>query len=161
MTSDLGTLVAAEAGAIADHVRHGLQSEQAPHYHGLCDSLLRLRCRRLVEAFVEATSGDPEPFVAYVRGIAAERIAEGIGLDEIQRALTLLEGRAWTAVIERASIGHLVEDLGVVTSTIGRAKDELAQVYVSDERAAAARAFDVPALFAGTDSRPDTDDTGH
>jgi hypothetical protein len=156
MTNDLAHLVEAEAGAIADHVRHGLQSEKAPHYRGLSDSLLRLRCRRLVDAFVEATRGNPDPFVSYVRGIAAERIAEGIGLDEIQRALTLLEGRAWQAVVGSASVAHLVEDLGVVTSTIGRAKDELAQAYVSDRRrSAAAHELNVPALFAGTDSRPD------
>jgi hypothetical protein len=153
-------MVGAEACAIADHVRHGLQSEKAPHYRGLSDSLLRLRCRRLVEAFVEATQGDPEPFVSYVRSIAAERIAEGIGLEELQRALTLLEGRAWATVTERAAVGHLVEDLAVVTRTVGLAKDELAQTYLDGAgRAAAPSRLELRALFAGTDAAPEPDTT--
>lgn len=159
MTTDLRTIVGAEAGAIADHVRHGLLSEKTPHYRGWSDGLLRLRCRRLVDAFVEATGGDPEPFVSYIRAIAARRMAEGIGLDELQRALTLLEGRAWTTVTERAAIGELVEDLQVVTRTIGLAKDELAQRYLAGCGRAAhgASKLEVPALFAGTDAIPETD----
>jgi hypothetical protein len=159
MTTDLSAMVGAEAGAIADHVRHGLQSEKAPHYRGLSDGLLRLRCRRLVDAFIEATCGDPEPFVSHVRAIAAERMAEGIGLDELQRALTLLEARAWTIVTARAAISELVEDLQVVTRTIGLAKDELAQRYLAGTRreARGATGLEVRALFAGTDAVPETD----
>ena len=156
MIDDLAVIVGAEAGAIADHVRHGLQSEKAPHYLGLSDGLLRLRCRRLVEAFVEAMHGDPEPFVAHVRSIAAERIAEGIGLDELQRALTLLEARAWTTVTDRAALSHLVEDLQLVTRTVGLAKDDLARTYVAGARRASAPSeIELRALFAGTDAAPD------
>ena len=155
MSTDLWTVLGAESCAIADHVRHGLQSEKAPHYRGLSDGLLRLRCRRLVEAFVEATHGDPEPFVAYVRSIAAERIAEGMGLDEVQRALTLLEARAWVTVTERAASADLLEDLVVVTRTIGLAKDELAQTYVAGARSAPKPSRpEARALFAGTDPAP-------
>jgi hypothetical protein len=156
MSTDLTTIVGAEAGAIADHVRHGLQSEKAPHYRSLSDGLLRLRCRHLVEALIASTRGDPEPFVAYVRSIASERIAEGVGLDELQRALTLLEGSAWTTVTERAPIAHLLEDLQVVTRTIGLAKDEIARTYLSDaRRPAAASRLDTRALFDGTDPPPE------
>jgi hypothetical protein len=157
MTTDLSAIVGAEAGAIADHVRHGLQSEKAPHYRGLSDRLLRFRCQRLVDAFIESTSGDPAPFVSYVNAIAAERMAEGIGLDELQRALTLLEGRAWTTVTERAEIADLVEDLQVVTRTIGLAKDELARRYLAGRAARGASALEVRALFSGTDATPETE----
>jgi hypothetical protein len=159
MTTDLRAIVGAEAGAIADHVRHGLQSEKTPHYRACSDRLLRLRCQRLVDAFIEATGGDPEPFVAYVRAIASRRMAERVGLDELQRALTLLEGRAWTTVTERAAIGDLLDDLLLVTRTIGLAKDELAQRYLAGTRQAADRVseLEVPALFAGTDAIPETD----
>jgi len=159
MTNDLAAIVGAEACAIADHVRQGLQSEKAPHYLGLSDGLLRLRCRRFVEAFVEAMRGDPEPFVSYVLSIAAERIAEGVGLAELQRALTLLEARAWTTVTERAPIARLLDDLHVVIRTIGIAKDELAQTYVAGTRRAvpAPQELEVRALFAGTDAAPEAD----
>ena len=158
MTTDLRTIVGAEAGAIADHVRHGLQSERTPHYRGWSDGLLSLRCRRLVDAFVEATGGDAEPFVSYIRAIADRRMAEGVGLDELQRALTLLEGLAWTTVTDRAAIAHLVEDLQVVTRTIGLAKDELAQRYLAGagRGVRGAPALEVQALFAGTDTIPET-----
>lgn len=163
MTTDLRTIVGAEAGAIADHVRHGLQSEKTPHYRVCSDRLLRLRCQRLVDAFIEATDGDPQPFVSYVRTIATRRMAERVGLDELQRALTLLEGRAWTTVSEHAAIGHLLDDLQLVTRTIGLAKDELAQRYLAGARRAAdlAAELEVPALFAGTDAIPETDAPAH
>jgi hypothetical protein len=157
MTSDLTRLVAADAGAIADHVRHGLQAARAPHYRGMSESLLRRRCRRLVDAFVESTRGNPEPLVAHVRDIASERMAEGIALEEIELALTLLEGRAWLSVIERMGLPHLADDLQVVTRTIGLARKELARRYRDGKHRTSARtaAVAVPALFAGTDQGPD------
>jgi hypothetical protein len=159
--SGLRRLVEAEAGAIADHVRLGLQCGAAPHYQRLSDLLLRRRCRRLVDAFAESTEGDPEPLVAYVRDIANERIAEGVGLEEIQRALTLLEGRAWASVIGTADIERLVGDLAVVTRTIGMAKDELARRYLAGQQRKSGSALAVPTLFAGTDGIPETGETEH
>lgn len=159
MTTRLKSIVAAETGILADHIREGLKCDEAPHYRALDDGLLGLRCRRLVEAFADATEGDPNRFVDYVQEIAAARMAEGVGLQELQRALTLLEGRAWLMVIETAPIAQLVEDLEIVTGTIGKAKDALARRYLEQARRDEGRIdIAVPALFAGTDGVPEGGD---
>jgi hypothetical protein len=157
MSTDLHRLVSAHAADMAEHVRAGLESEVTPHYSRLSDQLLRLRCGRLVDAFVASVDGDSRPFLDYVNGIANERMAEGVGLDELQRALTLLEGSAWTTVVEGAGLEDLPADLGIVTTTIGAAKDALARRYVAGPPSAGHGAVDVASLFAGTDVCPDTE----
>lgn len=107
-----------------------------PHYSTASVDLVRERCARLVGAFVESASGNPAPFVNYVRRIARERGAEGYGLDEIQQALSSLEARAWQVPVEGSSVGSLVRHLSIVTGTIGRAKDELARLFLEQKRAA-------------------------
>lgn len=156
MSTDLRRLVTARAADMAEHVRLGLESEVTPHYRRLGNELLRLRCGRLVDSFVASVDGDSRPFLEYVDGIATERMTEGVGLDELQRALTLLEGSAWLTVIEGAGIASLPHDLGVVTTTIGEAKDALARRYLAGQRPAGSHAIDPGFLFAGTEPRPDT-----
>jgi hypothetical protein len=149
--SDLSRLMAAQAGEIANYVRLGLESESTPHYQRLSDALLRRRCLQLVDAFVESTDGDPARFLSYVGSIVNERMAEGLGLGEVQHALTLLESRAWASVIECSDVDRVVRHLGVVTRLIGMAKDELARRYVAGRPPARGAPVEVDALFAGTD----------
>jgi hypothetical protein len=121
-----------EAARIADELFRALHSAQTPHYRGAGEGLLRRRCHALVMAFVESCDDEPGSFSAHVRRVTQERIAEGYYLQEMQRALSVLEAAAWHVTVDRSNILNLVRHLSVVTSVIGRAKDELAVAFLDD-----------------------------
>jgi hypothetical protein len=131
-----------------------LARSEAPHYRKLDPAALRQRCRRLVEAFLASSGGDPAPFSAYMRELTDQRISEGYELVEIQRALVLLEQRAWQLAIEGSNVSTLVRHLSIITSTIGQAKDELARVFLARQRRAevALARFQIEGLFGGTEA---------
>ena len=144
-----------EASPIADELFRALQSAQTPHYRGAGEALLRRRCHGLVMAFVESCHGEPDVFTEYVRHATKERIAEGYYLQEMQRALSVLEAAAWHVTIDRSSILNLVHHLTVVTTVIGRAKDEIAVVFLDD----AARSREkLRRLSEGTDAHIESEE---
>ncbi len=145
---------------LADFVADALLTSHAPHYRASIAARTRERCRRLVEAFAASLAGQPSALAIHVQAIAAERWAEGYALEELQLALTLLESHVWRLVVERSAARDVVRHLGIVTTTIGSAKDALARAYV--ERASSGRTFSAAAdelLFAGTEGHvePDTE----
>ena len=83
---------------------------------------------------MDSCNGDAEAFSLHVRAITRERISEGYYLMEMQRALTNLEAAAWHVVVDQSNVFDLVRHLGVVTTVIGRAKDELAVAFLEDAR---------------------------
>ena len=137
----------------------GLHDAGRSHYATIDAADLAHRCARLVDAFLASLDRDAGAFVDYVREITEERIAEGFHLPEIQRALSLLEARAWQIVVDRSSIGALVGHLSVVTGTIGAAKDELARVYLAHKQRLEADLvrLQTSRLFAGTEGPPQTE----
>jgi hypothetical protein len=130
MAQRLHDYVADQAAGLADELADALKHAAAPHYDSVDDKTLHARTRRLVDAFVVALDHGPTSFVAYVRQMTEERIGEGYYLREIQTALSLLEERMWRMVVAEAPINEFVSQLGCVTSVIGKAKDELASVYL-------------------------------
>jgi hypothetical protein len=154
MAMRLSELLEHEAAAVAEELAVELSRSEAPHYRRLEPGALRQRCRLLVEAFVASSDGDPAPFSVYMRELTAARISEGYELAEIQRALVLLEQRAWQLAIEDANIGTLVRHLSVITSTIGQAKDEMARIFLARQKRAEAALgrLRLDGLFDGTDA---------
>lgn len=144
MSRRLHDHVADDAGRLADELAEALRHAAAPHYEAADEATLRQRTRQLVDAFVAALDEGPPSFVDYVRRMTEERIGEGYYLPEVQSALSLLEERVWRMVVAEAPIGELVSQLGCVTMIVGRAKDEIALVYLERlsvcEAAAAGRA---------------------
>jgi hypothetical protein len=142
-----------DSSELTDSVFNGLSRADAPHYGSIDPGELRQRCRRLVDAFLTSMAGAPAVFVEYVRGITDERIGEGYHLREIQLALSLLESTAWRLVVERSEAASLVPNLGIVTGTVGAAKDELARVYLEHKERAEAECarLQTSRLFAGTE----------
>ena len=156
MPTPLAQALSDEAAIIADELFTGLHTAQTPHYQGAAEGLLRRRCRALVEAFVDSCDGEPEAFLAHVRKVTRERIAEGYYLVEIQRALSALEAAAWRVVVNRSNINGLVKHLGIVTSVIGSAKDELARAYLDDAASVRER---LRLLSQGTDAHIEVDES--
>jgi hypothetical protein len=124
MSTQLVQFLEAAEPALAAGLAADLRRANAPHYEAEDPERLRRRCTMLVQAFVSSTAGNPFSFVDYVLTIAQARVVEGYELHELQQALTALEVRAWQIPVERSNVAHLVQDLSVVTSTIGRAKDD-------------------------------------
>jgi hypothetical protein len=117
---------------------------------------------RLVDAFVESLAEQPQSFVRHVESIVTERIASGFALEEIQTALTLLEERVWGLVVAECPASEHAPYLARATSTIGCAKDRLAQLYLSELHRQLARVERcerrLEALFRGTADAPPMDE---
>jgi len=152
MSSELFDIL---SGRATDLVRTLIMDirRDAPHYEAAGPEILGQRCRRLVEAFLASMAGGPAPFVTYVRQITEERISEGYYLPEMQQALSILESRAWQVAVERSTIVNLVPHLGIITGTIGAAKDELARVCLAHKQRADEdlERLQTKRLFAGTE----------
>lgn len=153
MATRMLVLTRQDAADLTDALFTGLRKADAPHYESIDAAELAHRCRRLAEAFLASMGGNPADFIDYVRGITEERIGEGFYLAEIQQALSLLEAHAWGLVVERSNVASLVRNLGVVTGTVGAAKDELARVYLAHKQRAEAECarLQTSRLFAGTE----------
>jgi hypothetical protein len=132
-----------------------LRSSDSPHYREAGVEQLRIRCEKLVEAFLRSTRGQAAPFLVYIETLSEERIAEGYFLPEIQLALSILEEQAWRIAVERSSWSSLVPHLSLITTTIGKAKDLLAQIYLQRQQRAETRVGqlerELATLFKGTE----------
>jgi hypothetical protein len=148
MPTELCEAISEEGTALVEHLVGALQAPETPHYRGAGEAVLRERCQALVAAFADSCRGNPEPFASHVRAITHERLSEGYYLQEIQRALVVLEEAAWQLAVENSNVACLVRNLGLITATIGRAKDELALAYLADARRTR---LTLQRLFAGTE----------
>jgi hypothetical protein len=160
MDAALTSLLRARAGALAAGLEAALLAQDAPHYREAPADERHARVEQLVAAFLEAVrASGPAPFVAHVRAIAGERVAEGYPLREIQHALSALEAQAWPIVTEAGgTTDEVVRRLALVTGIVGRGKDELARAFLGHKERAEAKAAQLAErldrLFKGTDSPP-------
>lgn len=138
MSRRLHDYIGDESLTLADELAAALKTAASPHYEAVDQVTLHGRTRQLVDAFVVALDEGPQPFIDYVRHMTEKRIAEGYYLPEVQTLLSLLEERVWRLVVAEAPVAELVSHLGCVTMVIGKAKDELARVYL--EQLSACRA---------------------
>ncbi len=131
MPKTLRDLLGERGEDLAATVFERLRASSADHYRNADESLLLARCRRLVENLIEALHDTPARFLEYIAGITSERIAEGYRLDEIQRALSILETEAWRICAHQPwDKEQTLRELGTVTEAVGAAKDRLARSYV-------------------------------
>ncbi len=149
-------LVAPRRDELVQALCKRLKSSESPNYRKVKQELLRSRCEKLVDAFLRSSKGDPAPFAAYIEQLTEERISEGYFLPEIQLLLSMLEEHAWSIAVEGSSIASLVPNLTLVTSTIGQAKDRLAQIFLAHkqraETAAASLERRLEVCMQGTDA---------
>lgn len=161
MDAVLSELLAPRAAHLAAALEREIRSPDAPHYRGTPPDVLRARCERLVSSFLESVrAGGSGPFVAYVRTIAEERIAEGFFLAEVQQALSALEAQVWPLVVKAGGdVAEVARRLAVVSGIVGRAKDELARVFLAHKERADARVAllerRLAELFKGTTPPPE------
>lgn len=162
MSRELHELLLVHLNEMVRSISKKLKTSMAPHYQQINNSVLNGRVIELVSAFLESIKKDLIPLVTYIQKITEQRIVEGFFLSEIQLALGLLENHAWKIVIENISQDEKVKQLWKISSTIGAAKDQLAQIYLRHhERPEAATdrlQGKLDELFKGTDAPPLQDD---
>ncbi len=139
MSTELYDLMIQHEDELIERLVQRLRASSAPHYLDIDINLLERRAANVVEAFLIALAEDPGSFVAYIREIAEERLAEGFLIGEVQCALNVLEENAWKIVVAHAVLQDQVGYLSLITGTVGAAKDALARVYLNRMEVALAK----------------------
>lgn len=140
------------SGEILDAASASLVRAHPLHYETVGEAERRRRLELLFDhlrAAVDARQLDE--MLAYARELAAERYSTGYDLSELQTAVNALEEAIWGSVFAHLEPEEYVEALGLISSILGAAKDELAREYVSLATRTHVPSFDVRALFAGSD----------
>lgn len=129
-----------------------LRTLHTRHYEALGTEEVRARLETLFDKVLAATaSRDLGPIVAYAHRLAEERFAAGVDLSEVQTALNVLEEAAWMSAFASLQPDLLAGTLGLLSTVLGAAKDELARRYVALATQTHVPSLDLRALFAGTD----------
>jgi hypothetical protein len=131
MATGLFQILSPKRQQLSEAITRDLRASDSPHYGEIEISRLRQRVDRFVDAFIEASTGEPLAFVRYVERLAEERIAEGYYLEEIQRVLSLLWEHSWKTVVDHSPPDTLVTSLAFVSRMVGSSKDELARIYLA------------------------------
>jgi hypothetical protein len=144
--------LARQRAAIVDAAVSGVVSAHAGHYESASSDEIRARLEALFDRLVDAAATrDLGDVVGYAKRLARERFGAGYDLSEVQTAINTLEQVVWGRVFSELQSGELAEALGIVTTTLGAAKDALAREYVSLATHAHAPSLDLRALFAGVE----------
>jgi hypothetical protein len=131
MATGLFQILSPKRHQLSEAITRDLRASDSPHYGEIDIARLKQRVDRFVEAFLEASTGEPQAFVRYVERLAEERISEGYYLEEIQRVLSLLWDHTWKAVVDHSPSSPLIEGLAFVSRTVGASKDVLARIYLA------------------------------
>ena len=131
MSNELSNLMQEHRLELRDRVVERVTRSRAVHYREMNRDRLRERADQLVDAFIDAMTVGPGVFVRYLVDIIEVRIREGFFLQEIQLALSMLEEKAWQVVVDNAADDGKIASLARVSTTIGSAKDRIAQIYIA------------------------------
>jgi hypothetical protein len=160
MRTGLQQILRENREALVETLTKRLRQSDAPHYQQVSEGLLRGRVERLVDSYLEASAGQPRPFVDFIEQLTEERISEGYYLNEIQSMLSLLSREAWRLAEQHSNYESLVMNLGIVCTTVSEAKDRIAQIYLAHKEQADTEVTQLERrlkeLFKGTDASPET-----
>jgi len=96
------------------------------------------------------------PILNYTEKIAKERYSSGFDIFEVQTAINSLESAIWNKIFKLTRPEKLAESLGVVSTILGAAKDNLARTYVSLATKTKVPTLNLQSLFSGSESIADT-----
>lgn len=149
---DLPALLRSHAESTIDDACRAVARSHLPRYEVAGAEVVRDRVRRLHDLTVEAVATRrAADVVEFARELARERYAGGVQLFEVQTAFNALEEALWRRVLTDVGPELQAEALGLVSTVLGLAKDELARTYVSLASRTHAPSLDLKALFDGTE----------
>jgi uncharacterized protein (TIRG00374 family) len=145
-------LLAAQRSDVLDEACVALRRAGSTHYESSGEELTRERLGELFDLVVGGLRDRRlEPVSRYCARVAEDRFESGFGISEVQTAFNVLEESMWRRVVDGVSPTDLPEALGLLSTILGIAKDELARQYVSLAAQRHVPSLDFSALFAGTD----------
>ena len=146
------TLTAARTEIIASAASE-LQALHLEHYEAAGEELTQRRLSDLYDLVVSAIKDrDLAAVVSFAEGVAEERFAAGFDVFEVQTAFNTLETLIWQRIVATTAPDDLAEDIGLVSTVLGIAKDALARKYVSLAAHRRVTSLDLSALFRGASS---------
>jgi hypothetical protein len=92
------------------------------------------------------------PIWTYSEIIAGKRFNAGFDIAEVQTAFNVLEESLWRVVISQLAPEDLLEATGLLGTTIGAGKDNLARTWLSLATGRHVPSLDMAALFEGSAS---------
>ena len=150
---DLIQFLEAESEQIVTEATESLTRSNLARYN---EAGPRVSRERLAELFRMTVSGIRDRnlslIIAYMGQVAHDRYHAGYAIREVQIAINVLEESIWTHIVRAAPPEQLAEALGLVSTTLGAAKDALARGYVSLACEGKAPSLDLSALFEGKTS---------
>jgi hypothetical protein len=128
MEDELRQILRRHSRSLTKELAAQLKRRPTSRYREVEPTVLSMRCRMLVEALITSTHSGSERLGEYVGSTAERRLAEGFELEELQRALRILETIAWRVVANESAIDSLRANLTTLNAIVGCARDELARV---------------------------------
>jgi hypothetical protein len=146
---ELSPVLDRERGTIVDAALEAIRHSRS-HYEGAAPDETQRRIEALYDELSRAVlDRDLAGITHYARHLAADRFRSGYDLCEVQGAFNALEEATWSALCERLQPDELALSLGLVSTVLGAAKDELAREYVSLASQTHVQSLDLCALFSG------------
>jgi hypothetical protein len=128
MEGELRRILRGHSRVLSEELTARLSRGPGLHYGKTDRRVLAERCRLLVEALIRSAYQGAEQLAEFVAGVADRRFAEGFELEELQRALRILEVVAWQIVVRESTPRSLATNLAALNTAMGYARDELARV---------------------------------
>lgn len=125
----------AERDALVGEATSALDQARLQHYLKAGSEVTRDRVAALLDSVLASLhDGSPVAAARHAEAVARERFESGFGIEEIQVAFNLLEEAMWRFLVARGSgpepAAELADDLGLIGTVMGAAKDQLARTYV-------------------------------
>jgi len=127
MEDELRRIFRRHSRSLLDELTAHLADGSSYRYGKTDPRVLSERCRLLAEALIRSTHQGTDELGEFVATVANIRFAEGFELEDLQRALRILEVVAWRIVVRQSSPESLVSNLAALNTAMGHARDELAR----------------------------------
>ena len=135
---------------VVDEAAAVLGRRHQTHHHASSPQERRRHLRDLFERVVQSVhDGDAEPIIASSRQIAADRLAAGFDIAEIQATFNVLEEVLWRHLASTLAGDQQIEALGFVNTILGAGRDALARTYVDLARRGTSPLDEQPAAPRG------------
>ena len=103
-------------------------TRESARYEQVDRDVLSERCGLIVEALIASAWQGSDQLAQRVTMIAQRRLTDGFLLEDLQRALRILEVEAWRVIAQDSGPDSVVANLGTLNIAMGYARDELARI---------------------------------
>ena len=146
----LDTLLSDARSSVLDEAYAVVERSAVTHYERAGEAFTRLALDELFTRVVDAIrTRDLGPLVGHAEHLATERFEHGFDVSEVQVAVNALELAMWRRVVSAAPPADLAEGIGLLSTALGAAKDDLTRTYVSLASRRHVTSLDLSALFDG------------